>query len=399
MFAKKHSIDWFLVISIALVLVFGLIMINSVSVYDYLLTLNDPREYDINYFAVKQMILVGISVVAFVGVANINYRFWRKASLPLYILGLIMLLLLFHPMFGRTINGSTGWLYLGNFLSVQPIEFAKLGMILYLARWLEPKVDELKQFDTGFFPFLIIVGLMGLPILLQPDFGGLLVLVPVTIVMFFVAGGKLKHFIYLLLAGVMIFVIAFTSFAHVRNRVHDFFDSSIDPSKKNVGWQIQQSLIAVGSGGFMGKGINKSIQKWGYLPEVQNDMIFAAIGEETGFRGSVALVFVYLFMAWRGFTIAQNAPDKFAKYAAIGISFWIVWQAFINIGVVIKIIPLTGITLPFISAGGSSLITLLTAMGILVNISGYTTVSHDYFISRRRVGRPHTAEHRPAPSA
>lgn len=390
MFTKKHSIDWFLVISIALVLVFGLIMINSVSVYDYLLTLNDPRDYDINYFAVKQMVLVGVSVLIFIGVCNINYRFWRKASLPMYVLSLILLLLLFHPMFGRTINGATGWLYLGSF-SMQPIELAKLAMILYLARWLEPKVDELKQFDTGFFPFMIIVGAMAIPILAQPDFGGLLVMIPICIIMFYVAGGKMKHLMYLLLAGVLIFVIAFTSFAHVRNRVHDFFDSSIDPSKKNVGWQIQQSLIAVGSGGFMGRGINKSIQKWGYLPEVQNDMIFAAIGEETGFRGSVALVLVYLFMAWRGFTIAQNAPDKFAKYVAAGISFWIVWQAFVNIGVVIKILPLTGITLPFISAGGSSLITLLTSMGILVNISAYTTVSHDYFISRRRVGRPHSS--------
>lgn len=393
MFSKKHSIDWFLVISIALVLVFGLIMINSVSVYDYLLTLSDPRDYDINYFALKQMILVGISVLLFIGVANIHYRFWRSISLPMYILGLTLLLLLFHPMFGRTLNGATGWLYLGSLPSIQPIEFAKLAMILYLARWLEPKVDELKEFDTGFFPFMVIVSAMGLPILLQPDFGGLLVLIPVCILMFYVAGGKMKHLMYLVAAGLVVFIIAFTSFNHVRSRVYDFFDSSIDPSKKNVGWQIQQSLIAVGSGGFMGKGINKSIQKWGYLPEVQNDMIFAAIGEETGFRGSVALVLLYLFMAWRGFTISMHAPDKFAKYAAFGISFWIVWQAFVNIGVVIKIIPLTGITLPFISAGGSSLVTLLTAMGILVNISAYTTVSHDYFISRRRVGRSHPAKH------
>lgn len=367
-------------------------MINSVSVYDYLLTLNDPREYDINYFALKQMVLVGVSIGVFVVVSNIHYRFWRTMSLPMYGLAVILLLLLFHPLLGKTLNGSTGWLYLGSLPSIQPIEFAKLAMILYLARWLEPKVDELKHMDTGFLPFVIIVGLIAGPVLFQPDFGGLLVLIPVCITMFFVAGGRLKYLFYLLLVAVIGFVIAFSGFSHVRSRVNNFFDSSIDPSNKNVGWQIQQSLIAVGSGGFMGKGINKSIQKWGYLPEVQNDMIFAAIGEETGFRGSVALVFVYLFMAWRGFIISQNAPDKFAKYAALGISFWIVWQAFVNIGVVIKIIPLTGITLPFISAGGSSLITLLTAMGILVNISGYTTISHDYFVSRRRVGRSHSTK-------
>lgn len=394
MFQKKHSIDWFLVISIALVLVFGLIMINSVSVYDYLLTLNDPREYDVNYFAVRQMVLVGVAVAVFVGVCQINYRFWRKASLPMYLLAIVLLLMLFHPMFGRTLNGATGWLYIGSLPSIQPIEFAKLALILYLARWLEPKVNELKEIDTGFFPFMIILGAIAIPVFFQPDFGGLLVLVPVCFIMYFIAGGGMKHMLWLFLSGVMIFVLAFATLPHVQNRVHDFLDSSIDPSKKNVGWQVQQSLIAVGSGGFMGRGINKSIQKWGYLPEVQNDMIFAAIGEETGFRGSVALVLVYLFMAWRGFIISQNAPDKFAKYAAAGISFWIVWQAFVNIGVVIKIIPLTGITLPFISAGGSSMVTLLTAMGILVNISAYTTVSHDYFISRRRVGRPHSAQHR-----
>lgn len=367
-------------------------MVNSVSIYNYLLTLADPRDYVLNTFALKQTILVILGVGVFAVISNIHYKFWKRISPLLYIISVILLALVFTP-FGISLNGAKGWLDFGSmFPSIQPLEIAKLGVVLYLARWLEPKQGELKTFEAGFLPFGIIIGTVGLLLGLQPDFGGILVLIPTAVMMFFVAGARARHlFISLLIVAMMAF-IAFASFAHVRDRVKDFMDPTIDPTSKNVGWQIQQSLIAVGSGGFMGRGINKSIQKWGYLPEVQNDTIFAAIAEETGFRGALALILLFLCIGWRGVLIAQNAPDKFAKYAALGITFWVIWQALVNIAVVIKVLPLTGLTLPFISAGGSSLMINLVAMGILVNISRYTQIPHAYFTDRRRVGRPHTAK-------
>lgn len=384
--------DWLLVIGVLLLVVFGLIMVNSVSIYNYLLTLADPRDYVLNTFALKQTILVIIGVGVFAIVSNINYRFWKKVAPILYVLSVVLLALVF-TQFGISLNGAKGWLNFGSIIpSIQPLEIAKLGVILYLARWLEPKQAELKTFEAGFVPFAIIIGIVGLLLALQPDFGGILVLIPTAVMLFFVAGARARHLLISLVVVAMVGLIAFASFSHVRERVNEFMDPTIDPTSKNVGWQIQQSLIAVGSGGFMGRGINKSIQKWGYLPEVQNDTIFAAIAEETGFRGAVALILLFLCIGWRGILIAQNAPDKFAKYAALGITFWIIWQAFVNIGVVIKVIPLTGLTLPFISAGGSSLLINLIAMGILVNISRYTQIPHAYFTDRRRIGRPHTAK-------
>ncbi len=388
----SNQVDWILVICILLLLVFGLIMVNSVSIYDYLLTLNNPRDYNINTFALKQTILVILSVGLLAGASNLHYKMWKKLSIVIYVLAIFLLLLVFTP-FGQTLNGAKGWLNFGAFFpSIQPLEIAKLGTILYLARWLEPKVGELQTFDAGFVPFGIIVGTVGLLLALQPDFGGILVLIPTCVVMFFVAGARIKHLAMSGLIVALVFLVAFFSFPHVRDRVYDFVDPDVDPGNKNVGWQIQQSLIAVGSGGFFGKGINKSIQKWGYLPEVQNDTIFAAIAEETGFRGSLALIGLFLCMGWRGMLIARNAPDKFAKYVAIGISFWILWQAFVNIAVVIKVLPLTGLTLPFISAGGSSLLITVLSISILINISRYTNVPHEYITNRRRVGRAHSPQ-------
>lgn len=399
MHQKKHSIDYLLLILVFLLIVFGLIMVYSVSVFSFVSSIKKIEDEMVNTYALKQVYLVVGGLFIWAIVSNIKYTFWKRFSPLFYILGIFLMLLLFTS-FGVSLNGATGWLNFGaNIPSIQPIEFVKLSTIIYLARWLEPKVDELKNLDTGFIPFCIITGVVGILIAAQPDFGGFLVLIPTLVVMFFAAGGRLKHLLMMALIGVLVFMFAAFSFKHVQDRIKDFMDPSIDPSNKNVGWQIQQSLIAIGSGGFMGRGINNSIQKWGYLPEVESDTIFSAIAEETGFRGSIALILLFLAIGWRGMLIAQNAPDKFAKYTAIGITFWIIWQAFVNIAVATKIFPLTGITLPFISMGGSSLIMNITATGILLNISRYTTVEHAYFINRRRVGRPHLSQYSPPQEA
>lgn len=376
-------------------------MVYSVSVFSFISSIKKiDQETDFtNTLARKQGIIVIFGLVLWAIVANIKYTFWKRLSPYMYIFGIILLCLLFTS-FGVNLNGARGWLNFGAGIpSVEPIEYVKLATILYLARWLEPKIEELKTFEAGYIPFCIIVGSVGLLLAAQPDFGGILVLIPILVIMFFVAGGSIKHLFLTLVTGILILAIAGMSVKHVQDRFKDFLDPSVDPSNKNVGWQIQQSLIAIGSGGFMGRGINNSIQKWGYLPEVENDTIFSAIAEETGFRGTFALLILYLAIGWRGLLIARNAPDKFARYTAVGVTFWIIWQAFVNIAVATKIFPLTGITLPFISMGGSSLVMNLTAMGILLNISRYTTVPHAYFIHRRRLGGAHPAKSSPLQEA
>ena len=392
---KKNPPDYFLIIGVFLLVVFGLIMVNSVTNYDFYQNPDKIETAFMSDTAWKQILLTVAGIILWAVVSQINYLVWKRFSPMLYVIGVFLLLLLFHPAFGKTLNGATGWLDFGSFFpSIQPVEFVKIATILYLARWLEPKVHELKTLDAGFIPFGIIVGVVILLIAAQPDFGGFLVLFPVCLVMFYVAGARLKHLLMVFLVSLMLCVIGITAFKHIRDRFSDFMDPTVDPSNKNVGWQIQQSLIAVGSGGFMGRGINKSVQKMGYLPEVERDTIFAAIAEETGFRGTLALILVYLFVCWRGFVIAYYAPDKFARYASLGLSFLILWQAFVNIAVTIKLFPLTGITLPFISAGGSSLLINLFSVGILVNISRYSSIPHAHFAHRRRVGRAHISSPR-----
>lgn len=398
---KKHGPDLLLIIALVIFVAFGVVMVYSVSIFSFISSI---KQLDIssdltNRIALKHLYLAILGIIVAMVVMNIRYTIWKKLSLFMYLLGILLMALLFTSL-GLNLNGARGWLNFGAHIpSIEPIEFVKLASILYLARWMEPKLDDLKTLEGGFIPFSIIAGIILLFLAAQPDFGGILVVIPTLVIMFFIGGGNMKHLLMSFLIGILILVFAALSFKHVQDRFKDFMDPAVDPSNKNVGWQIQQSLIAIGSGGLGGRGINNSIQKWGYLPEVENDTIFSAVAEETGFRGTVTVLLLYLFIAWRGFTIARNAPDKFAKYTAAGITFWIVWQAFVNISVATKIFPLTGITLPFISMGGSSLVMNLAAMGILLNISCYTTIPHAYFVYRRRVGRPHSSQHSALPEA
>ena len=248
----------------------------------------------------------------------------------------------------------------------------KIGIILYLARWLEVRKKEVQTIENGLIPFGLIVGAVVLLLGLQPDYGSVLIILPVTIAMFFVSGGRMKHLATMFGAGSVLATIVVMTVPYINNRFHVFLNPDIDPASRNVGWQIQQALIAIGSGGWFGLGVGKSIQKFGYLPEVQGDTIFSAMAEELGFIRIFMVIGAYLFIAYRGFKIADRTEDRYYKLVATGITTWIVWQAFVNILVNVKLFPLTGITLPFISYGGSSLTTLLIAVGILINISRYT---------------------------
>ena len=359
--------------------VWGLVMISSVSVFEsYEITkkiadatstpLDGPYN---NFYLLRHLLHVLIVIPVWLISMKIPLSFWKKHAQTLFVVSFILLLVLFTPL-GVKYKGATGWINVPFLPSIQPAEIMKIGIILYLARWLEVRKKEVQTIENGLIPFGLIVGAVVFLLGLQPDYGSVLIILPVAIAMFFVSGGRIKHLATMFGAGSILATIVVMTVPYINNRFHVFLNPDIDPASRNVGWQIQQALIAIGSGGWFGLGVGKSIQKFGYLPEVQGDTIFSAMAEELGFIRIFLVIGAYLFIAYRGFKIADKTEDRYYKLVATGITTWIVWQAFVNILVNVKLFPLTGITLPFISYGGSSLTTLLIAVGILINISRYT---------------------------
>ena len=391
---KKQGIDTILAVCIFGLVIFGLILISSVSVFEsYQITsvlvkkgLQEAPSND--FYLWKHVTRVFLAIPLWIVSIYIPYKWWRKIAFPLFALSLFLMILLFLPGIGANYGTATSWIGLRGLPSIQPAEFAKLGLILYLAIWMEKKEQEVETMQYGFLPFVILLSTVVVLLALQPDFGSVLVITTIAASMFFVAGGNILH---LLLGGFLASLMAWPiilSKEYIKNRFLAFLDPELDPL--NVGFQIKQALIAIGSGGLFGVGFGQSMQKFGYLPEVQGDTIFSAASEELGFIRIGLIVGIYFVIAYRGYQIANHAPDRFSMLVATGVTSWIVFQAFINIGVNIAILPLTGITLPFISYGGSSLITTLVAAGILLNISKYAQES-THFNYRRRVRGTHNA--------
>jgi cell division protein FtsW len=250
-------------------------------------------------------------------------------------------------------------------------------MIFYLALWLQKREQLVGTFREGFIPFATLLVLSTMLVAIQPDLGGFIVLSGIAITMFFVAGGNIFH---LLLGGSLACILGIPvimSKEYVRSRFDAFFTLLLNPEdpsiREGAGYQIIQAIIAIGSGGPFGVGYGKSIQKFGYLPEVQADMIFSAMAEELGFFRLLIILSMYCILIYRGYRIALEAPDRFGFLVATGITTWLAWQSIVNIFVNLSLFPLTGLTLPFISSGGSSLMSTLIAIGILLNISSYST--------------------------
>ncbi len=389
---KHRPFDTALAIVIFGLVIFGVIMISSVSVYE---------SYEITNGMVKRGILeaptnsfylwrhigrVLISIPLCLIMMYLPIQIWKKAALPLFGVSLALLVALFLPGIGANYGTSTSWINLPFIPSLQPAEFVKLALIFYLAVWMKKRQELVRSFQYGFIPFTILLSSVVLLLALQPDFGSVLVISSIAASMFFAAGGSLFHiFGGALSASLMAYPIIMSK-EYIRNRFMVFFDPTIDPL--NISFQIKQALIAVGSGGIFGAGFGKSIQKFGYLPEVQGDTIFAAASEELGFIRITILVAAYFILAYRGFSVANRAPNRFSMLVAVGITSWFTFQAIINIAVNLALFPLTGITLPFISYGGSSLMANMMAAGILLNISRYAE-GRTPSASRRRVRRTH----------
>lgn len=360
---SQKQFDKFLFGTVSLLLIFGLIMISSAGV------VYSQTRFDDAYYFLKRQILFGFlpGLLALYVFQKIDYHFWKKVSVLIFFVSIIFLILVFIPGVGTNIYGASRWISLGPF-SFQPSEMAKLSVIIYLAAWLESRgADKIKDFMEGLIPFLAIVMLISFLIMNQPDTGTLGVIILSSFAIFFVSGAKFQHLLSMGFFGSILFWILIKIEPYRFNRILAFLDPGADP--RGIGYQINQALLAVGSGGIFGNGLGHSRQKFNYLPEPVGDSIFAVLGEELGFLGAIFLVSLFIFLAIRGLRIAKNSPDMFGKLLAIGIVCWIVFQAFINISANIALVPLTGIPLPFISYGGTSLVFLMAGVGILLNIS------------------------------
>ncbi len=393
---KRKQFDTVLALMFFGLVLFGIVMVSSVSVYESHQLTADMAQRGLlekptnSFYLWRHVWRVALSIPLAVLMIYLPLKVWKKGALFLFIASLLLLIVLFLPGIGANYGTSTSWINLPFLPSLQPAELVKLTLIFYLAVWMEKRQELVRSFQYGFIPFTILLSAVVVLLALQPDFGSVLVISVIAVSMFFAAGGSLLHIIAGALMSAFMAYPIIMSKDYIRNRFMVFLDPSLDPL--NISFQIKQALIAVGSGGLFGVGFGKSIQKFGYLPEVQGDTIFAAAAEELGFIRISFLVIAYLVIAYRGFRIANNAPNRFAMLVAVGITSWFVFQAIINIGVNLALLPLTGLTLPFVSYGGSSLIANMLGAGILLNISRYAEQTNP--VSRRGVRRARYAQPR-----
>ncbi|MFC1721800.1 putative lipid II flippase FtsW [Patescibacteria group bacterium] len=376
MLPKPHRPDYLLSIVVFILVVFGLIMVSSASVVQSFENTGDT------YYYFKHQLIWGVifGMIAMFVFSRISYDRYKKLGAVMLVTTFILLILVL--IFGRELGGSRSWIFIGSF-SFQPTEFVKLLFVLYLAVWLEKRHAKLTSFREGFLPFLVLLAAIAVLVALQPDLGTLSVILLTAVIVYFVAGGALKHIVALIvMSGAGLFGLI-KMFPHAATRFTAFLHPELDP--QGIGYQINQALLAIGSGGIIGLGLGNSRQKFNYLPEASGDSIFAIIGEELGFIWAVLLILLFVFVAYRGFQIARHTDDLFGKLVAVGITSWIVFQAFINLAGILNLIPFTGIPLPFISYGGSSMLATLIAVGILLNISRYTKEPGKVSTRRRRL--------------
>ena len=348
------------IITLALLSV-GVVMVFSASSVTAYHELGDAYHY-----LKRQSLWAAIGLVALVICMNIDYHLWAKLAGPLIVLSIIALTAVLVPGIGITISGSRRWLGAGP-VRVQPSEFAKLSVVIFLAAYLSTSPDRVKSVVRGIFVPLILVGMCAVLVLREPDLGTSIGMAATAWLMLLIAGGSPGWLVGLAaMTAPVIYLYARHDPVRIR-RLTSFLDPWADPL--DSGFHIIQSLLALGSGGLVGTGLGLSRQKFYYLPEQHTDFIFAIIGEELGFLGAALVVFLYAIFAWRGFRASLNAPDSFGSLLAAGITIMVALQAAMNIAVVTGSMPITGITLPLISSGGSSLVPMLAGVGILLNIT------------------------------
>ena len=359
---EEHKFDYLLIITVAALLIVGLMMIYSAT-----FALGYQLHEQPTYYFIRQLLWMGIGLLAMIIAARIEYHTWRRFSIPImagaiFLLGLVLVI-------GETRFGGQRWLFHG---SIQPSELSKLAIIIYIADWLSSKGEQIRNVRYGLVPFAILLGFITGLIVLQQDLSTAILIASTSLAMFFIAGGSLWQIMVSMgLAGVT-FAIFITRSSYRVNRILTFLDPlGTDPT--GDGYQIHQILIALGSGGITGLGLGASRQKFGYIPASHTDGIFAIVGEELGLIGCIAVMGLFVFLTYRGFRIALDAKDSFGTILAAGITCSLIFQAIVNVGVITASLPFTGIPLPFISFGGSSLVISMASVGLLLAISRQTT--------------------------
>jgi len=362
----KHKPDYQLLACIGIMVPFGLVMIYSASFVD---GINDHQNS--LYFLLRQLFAALVGTVGLLIAQRTNYRWWRTYSLHLFVvsLGLLFLTGFVLPDSITRVNDSRSWIRFG-VLSVQPSEFVKLTLIIYLASWLSRRGTRLTNLIYGTLPFGVIVGLVTALVMVGKDLGSTTIIVVASVFIYFVAGASIFHLLGAGLLGLLSFLVGINVASYRLDRINAWLDPSSYVSA--AGWQPIHALYALASGGIFGVGLGQSRQKYLWLPQSYTDAILAIIGEELGLIGTLFVVGCFIFLAYRGFKIASSAPNTFGALLAMGITLWLVVQAIVNMAVVTSLVPFTGITLPFLSYGGTSLMISMVAVGILLNISKYT---------------------------
>jgi cell division protein FtsW len=363
--AAKKPFDFWIFMTVLILLSLGSIMVFSSSAahaYNYL-------HGDTYYFLRKQLTYVPLGLLTMFVAMNYDYKKLGKWSPVILIVSIVLLILVAIPGIGQELNGSRRWLDF-KVTGFQPSEFAKLAVILFFSHSLSKRKEQLESFFKGLAPYLLLIGVFAILLLLEPHLSGTLVIGSVACIILFSAGAKMKHIAIMALP----IIPAIVGLALIAPYRFDRIKAWLDPFKykQDEGWQIIQSLYAIGSGGLFGRGLGKSLQKFLYIPEPYNDYIFAVMAEELGYIGVLMVLILFLIFIWRGIKVSMNAPDVFGSLVAIGITSLISVQVILNVAVVSNTIPSTGMPLPFFSYGGTSLIFLMCGVGILLNISRYS---------------------------
>ncbi|NWL86810.1 MULTISPECIES: stage V sporulation protein E [unclassified Paenibacillus] len=360
---SRKAPDFWLLASILSLLTIGIVMVYSAgSVLGF-------HDYgDSFYFVKRQALFAVLGLVAMFFTMNFDYRLLKRYAKIGLIICFALLVIVLIPGIGVVRGGARSWLGISSF-GIQPSEFMKLGMILFLSYWLSKEDYRITQFARGLLPPLGIIGLAFGMIMLQPDLGTGTVMLGASMLIVFTAGARIKHLVGLAAVGAVGFVGLILAAPYRLARITAFLDPWSDPL--GAGYQIIQSLYAIGPGGLAGLGLGMSRQKYSYVPEPQTDFIFSILAEELGFIGGLLVLMLFLILIWRGMRVAMTIDDTFGSLLAVGIVGMVGVQVVINIGVVIGLMPVTGITLPLISYGGSSLTLMLTALGILLNLSRF----------------------------
>jgi len=362
----SHEADQILIAIVGAILLFGITMLSSATS-----AIAHIKYGDSYYFFKHQLFGLALGLIVFWFLSKIDYHIWEKYGFMFLIISIILLLLVFIPGLSANYGKARSWINIFGF-SLQPSELVKLSFLIYLATWLARRGKAIKNFSQGTAPFIIVLSFVAFLMIQQPDIGTLLIISIISMIVYFVGGGNIKHILVIIGAGLLGLYIMLQIMPYQANRFKCFLDPTF--SSNDICYQVNQSLIAVGSGGLWGRGFGASRQKFMYLPEVYGDSIFSIISEEIGMVFSSILILLYITVFYRGYLISKYAPDMFGRILAIGIVSWIVIQATINIGGMIALMPMTGVPLPFISYGGTAILSSLAAMGILINISKYTKV-------------------------